>query len=101
MATPRDFPSLMSVQQRRSIRNGRPYHVCSVCGLTVEPRNGRAHARKCARLKRQDPALHLLWRLEMRDTSDANIRKSLGTYRVQLTQRGLLLQGPLTRKGSL
>lgn len=83
------------------MRLTRPYHVCRVCGLTVAPRNSRAHHSKCARLKRDDLALWTLWRLEMHRVSEKEKRARLGKLVVELVARGHLEQGPLTRKGTL
>ena len=100
MASPRDFPTLRTTRERRS--TSRPYHVCNVCQLTVEPRNSRRHAAKCARLKREDPALWQLWRLDMHGADAREMRKRLGpVWCRELVARGLLEQGPLTRKGTL
>lgn len=97
MLTPRDFPVLRPVGTFH-----RPKHRCTVCGLGVEPRNGRAHAKACSRRKQQDPALWLLWKLEMSDVPDVRIRQHLrGVYAQQLVNRGLLPQGPLQRGGRL
>lgn len=103
MATPRDFPVLSTVSERTRSRGytPRPFHVCRVCGLTVAPRNSRRHAAKCARLKREDPALWQLWRMEMNSTPERDVRKRLGGFCRELVERGHLVQGPLTRKGTL
>lgn len=100
MAAPSDFPVLRTVRSRRGSSRG--YHVCGVCGLTVEPRNSRAHHAKCLRLKRADYALWLLWKLDMNDLPAGRMRNALGPALCrQLVERGYLEQGPLRRDGSL
>lgn len=95
--SPKSFPYLRSQRERRGSRRG--YHVCSVCKLTVEPRNGRAHAKACSRRKRQDPALWHLWVADMHGRSIADIRRSLApAYLRELAQRGYLVHGPLRNR---
>lgn len=99
--SPSDFPIMRTPAYRRGYTR-RGFHVCPVCHLAVEPRNSRAHAKACARRKRQDPALWLLWKLDMNDTPTGRMRKTLGPiYTQQLVKRGLLAIGPLNRKGEL
>jgi len=106
MATPRDFPILSTARERHDMARGRynprPYHTCRVCGLTVDPRNSRRHNTKCARLKREDLALWSLWRMDMHGSTMRDIRKRLGPKLLaELVGRGIMVQGPLTRKGEL
>lgn len=64
--TPSDFPVMRTVREWNAIYRGRRgYHVCPVCRLAVEPRNSRAHAKACARRKREAPALWREWRDDM------------------------------------
>lgn len=103
MASPADFPVLRTQRERHTPGlTRRPYHVCRVCGLTVEPRNSRRHAAKCARLKREDPALWTLWCCEMHSVTVAKTRKRLGPGGCRdLVARGHLVQGPVRRDGKL
>lgn len=100
MASRSDFPSLLSTRQRQRIGSGRGYHVCRCCGLTVEPRNSRRHFTKCQRLRREDPALWHLWRMDMNWTSDRDIRKRMPRQLLQeLVGRGEMTHGPTLRDG--
>lgn len=98
---PKSFPSLLSQKQR--MKHGytrRPYHICAVCRLTVEPRNSQRHYRACAKRKSQDPALWNLWRMDMHGYDTKYIRATLPPlYRQELVLRGYLVHGPLDRRG--
>lgn len=91
MTGPSEYPVLMTPRERQAIRNGRPYHVCSVCKLTIAPRNGRAHYQACARRKRLDPALWTLWYCDMHQIPETRRDKMLGPARLaELRERGHL-----------
>jgi hypothetical protein len=97
---PKSFPSLVPPSFYRRHRTARPFHVCRVCGLCVEPRNSRRHASACSRRKRQDPALWAFWRMEMHNYTEQKIRQHLAPgYRRELVERGYLQHGPLDRRG--
>lgn len=65
--SPRDFPVMWTPRQWFEAHRGdpRPFHVCRVCRLAIDPRNSMRHQKACLRRKRDAPELWAEWHADM------------------------------------